>query len=297
MLARSIKKWSPAFALLAALGLSACSGHIPGLYRIPIQQGNVITVEMLQELKIGMDKRKVSFILGTPLVIDAFHLDRWDYFYSYEAPSGDRVQQRASLFFENEQLARIEANIDSKIDFHTVTEASGNALIVPPKKKSGFFAALTPAFLERDEENAEQDAIAKSLSSGVDEDQPGSPGSESSPEVLDPALPAPAESLPGIGAGATPSEAYAPNTSAAYAEPAATPAAPDTGAGAVSSTPAVSARTESQSRYLEKLFDNFGNTPVSEAAAAPAQPEVSDAAPPEAPVSAPSGPATQPIRD
>jgi len=297
MLARYMKKWPPVFALLATLGLSACSGPIPGLYRIPIQQGNVITVEMLQELKIGMDKRKVSFILGTPLVIDAFHLDRWDYFYSYEAGNGDRVQQRASLFFENEQLTRIDANMDSKIDFHTVTEASGNALIVPPKKKRGFFAALTPAFLERDDENAEQEALAKSLSSGVNEDQPGAPGSEGSGEVLDPALAPPAESLPGIGAGARPGEAYAPNTSAAYAEPAATAAQPDTGTGATSSIPAASAKSESQSQYLERLFDNFGNTPVSEATAAPAQPVTSDAAAPEAPVKAPSVPPTQPTRD
>ena len=291
-----MKKWPPVFALLAILGLSACSGHIPGLYRIPIQQGNVITVEMLQELKIGMDKRKVSFILGTPLVVDAFHLDRWDYFYSYEAGNGDRVQQRASLFFENEQLTRIDANMDSKIDFHTVTEASGNALIVPPKKKRGFFAALTPAFLERDDENAEQEALAKSLSSGVNEDQPGSSDTERSDKVLDPALAPAAESLPGIGDRVTPSEDYAPNSSAAYAEPAAEPATPDSGASP--STRAVSAKTESQSRYLENLFDDFGKTPVSEAAApVPVQPAASDAAPAKAPVSAPSGPPTQPTRD
>ena len=103
--------------LLASLGNSGC------VYTVPIQQGNVVTVEMLQELKLGMDKRKVSFILGTPLVTDAFHQDRWDYFYSYAA-SGDRVQQRASLYFEGDRLTRIDADIDSKIDFHTVDRKS-----------------------------------------------------------------------------------------------------------------------------------------------------------------------------
>ncbi|NIP47385.1 MAG: hypothetical protein GWN21_14385, partial [Gammaproteobacteria bacterium] len=46
-------------ALMACLAIGGCSGGIPGLYRIPIQQGNVVTVEMLQELDLGMDKRKV----------------------------------------------------------------------------------------------------------------------------------------------------------------------------------------------------------------------------------------------
>ena len=60
-----------------------------------------------------LDKRKVKFVLGTPLVTDAFHQDRWDYYYSYKPGRGDTVQQRAALFFENEQLVRIDAEIDS----------------------------------------------------------------------------------------------------------------------------------------------------------------------------------------
>jgi hypothetical protein len=253
------------------------------MYRIPIQQGNVVTVEMLQKLELGMDKRKVSFILGTPLVIDAFHQERWDYFYSYEAGSGDRVQQIASLFFESDRLARIEANIDSKLDFHTVTQASSNVLIVPPKKKGGFFAALTPAFIEREEEHATQEEIAKSLSSGVNEQQPGAEEVSAGGEVLDPALAAPAAIEPGFDTSKAPSEIYAPNTSAEVettASPAPQPRA----------TPqAISADTESRSRYLENLFDNFG------VAAAQAPPPAKAQEPePAAPV---SSVLTQPTRD
>jgi outer membrane protein assembly factor BamE len=256
MLARIIKNPWPLVALLACLGVSSCSGYIPGLYRVPIQQGNVITVEMLQELKLGMDKRKVSFILGTPLVTDAFHLDRWDYYYSYDGGSGRREQQAASLFFEGDRLARIEANIDSKIDFHTVTKATDNVLIVPPKKKGGFFAAITPAFIEREEQEAKQDELARSLSSGVNEQQPGSGEIESRDEVLDPALAAPAAIEPGFDGDATPSEVYAPNTPAEIEAASAARAQPGT------TTQAISAETESQSRYLENLFDNFGTAPA-----------------------------------
>lgn len=249
-------------ALLACLVLGACSSGIPGLYRVPIQQGNVITVQMLQELKLGMDKRKVKFILGTPLVIDVFHLDRWDYYYSYKPGLGDTVQQRASLFFEDNRLVRVDADIDSGIDFHTVTHATDKVVIVPPKKDSGFLAAITPAFLKRDEEEHQQEAIERSLDSGFNEEQPGSGATAAAgEEVLDPALAAPAVIGPTLEAAAAPSEIYAPNTS--------TDSVTAGGPQPVRVAPEkVSAETASQSRYLEKLFDGFGTAPVPESAAA-----------------------------
>ena len=309
--------------LLACVGVSACSGKFPGVYRIPIQQGNVITVEMLQELKLGMDKRKVRFVLGTPLVTDVFHLDRWDYFYSYEPGSSDRVQQRASLFFEDGRLARIDADIKSDIDFHTVTQASGNVLIVPPKKGGGFFAALTPAFLEKDEEAAAEQEIARTLDTGFNDPQPGSTQSLASTEpseVFDPALAATAAIGPSTGDTPVPSEIYVPNSSAGGEEAAATwstapggaqgsaagawstaPGGAQAGAAAAWSTmPAgaqassddaawsaaasgaetVSAEIESQSTYLEQLFDDFGAATAVQAA--PAE-EAASAAPTSVP--------------
>ena len=263
-------------ALLACLGVSACSSGIPGLYRIPIQQGNVITVEMLQELKLGMDKRKVKFVLGTPLVTDAFHQDRWDYFYSYKPGRGDKVQQRASLYFENDRLVRIDADIDSAINFHTVTHATENVLIVPPKEDSGFFAAITPAFVDRDKEAQEQAAIERSLDSGYNEEQPGSGASiaAASEEVIDPAVDAPVIVGPSLESAAAPNEIYAPNSGAdsqiTTGRPTPTAVVPET----------VSTETASQSRYLEELFDDFGNAPISESAIAESsEPAASEPAP------------------
>ena len=254
-------------ALLALVSLSACGGKLPLVYRVPVQQGNVITVEMLQQLELGMDKRKVIFILGTPLVIDAFHQDRWDYYYSYEPANSRRVQQGASLYFEEERLARIDANINSKIDFHTVTEASENVLVVPREKKGGFFAALTPGFLKKEEEEVRQEKIARSLDSGVNEVQPGSgvalsPGATG--EELDPVVAAPVVLGPTLGsASAAPSEIYAPNSSAEFNTAGAWSTQPKR------ATEAISAETASQTSYLEQLFDGFGATPTP--AAAPAQ--------------------------
>lgn len=270
----------PALALLICVALSACSGKIPGVYRPPIQQGNVITVEMLQKLELGMDKRKVRFVLGTPLVTDAFHQDRWDYFYSYEYGMADRVQQRASLFFEGDQLVRIDADIDSRIDFHTVTDASENVIIVPEKKKGGFFAAITPAFIAREEDEARDEEIARTLDAGFNDPQPGSgdvtsgaaapvvdPVSAPAPDPgLDTALAAPAVIGPSLGDGSTPSELYDPNSSTEFNTTGAWSAEP---AGNVE---VISAETESQSRYLEGLFEGFGTAPPPAPAAAPDKP-------------------------
>jgi outer membrane protein assembly factor BamE len=275
-------------ALLASLALSACSGKIPGVYRIPIQQGNVITVAMMQKLELGMNRRKVSFILGTPLVTDAFHLDRWDYFYSYEPGNGPREQQRASLYFEDGRLARIDADINSQIDFRTMTEANENVLIVPPKKK-GFFAALSPGFVDKELEAQEQEEIARALDAGFNDPQPGSAvngGTGDAGEALDSALAAPAVIGPGLDDGAAPNEIYAPNTFTGIEAAGAWSTQP------ASATPVISAETKGQSRYLEQLFDDFATASTP----APAQSPVSEQGASQPAVSEPRD-ITQPSRD
>lgn len=99
-------------ALCASLIVTGCSViSMPGAYKIDIQQGNVITQEMVEKLKPGMSKSQVRFALGTPLLVDVFHQDRWDYVYSIQKGGNERQQRRLALFFENDQLARIEGDI------------------------------------------------------------------------------------------------------------------------------------------------------------------------------------------
>ena len=83
----------------------------PLVYRIDVQQGNVVDQQMINKLKPGMDKKQVKFIMGTPLLIDPFHTDRWDYLYSFEPGGGEREQRRVTLFFNGEHLARVEGDI------------------------------------------------------------------------------------------------------------------------------------------------------------------------------------------
>ena len=87
--------------LISVLLLQACSNlEFPGVYKLPIEQGNVITQEMIDQLKPGMSKSQVEYVLGTALIKDYFNGQRWDYVYSIERNNEERQQQRLSIFFD-----------------------------------------------------------------------------------------------------------------------------------------------------------------------------------------------------
>jgi outer membrane protein assembly factor BamE len=101
-------------ALLAAapLVLGACSPpQVVTPYRIEIQQGNYVSQEMVSQLRVGMSKEQVRFVLGTPLVTDVFHANRWDYIYYRELGRGKREQRALAVFFEDGKLARLSGDI------------------------------------------------------------------------------------------------------------------------------------------------------------------------------------------
>ncbi|HUH36808.1 MAG TPA: outer membrane protein assembly factor BamE [Spongiibacteraceae bacterium] len=97
--------------LILAVAVSACSNlDFPGVYRLTIDQGNIITQEMVDQLQPGMSKSQVQFIMGTALVQDTFHADRWDYVYTIAPGGRDRQVQRLSLFFESDKLAHLSGD-------------------------------------------------------------------------------------------------------------------------------------------------------------------------------------------
>jgi outer membrane protein assembly factor BamE len=106
-----------ALAAIAALFLVSCgSARLPmpdiAPYRIEIQQGNFVSQEMVSQLKLGMSKDQVRFVLGTPLITDSFHADRWDYvFRRQRANSRELEQRKLAVFFEDGKLKRIEGDV------------------------------------------------------------------------------------------------------------------------------------------------------------------------------------------
>lgn len=77
-------------------------------YRIDIQQGNFVSKEMVAQLKPGMTREQVRFVLGTPLLTDVFHADRWEYEFRLAKGNGELVSSRVSVFFKDNLMDRYE---------------------------------------------------------------------------------------------------------------------------------------------------------------------------------------------
>jgi outer membrane protein assembly factor BamE len=88
-------------------GVSKLFGFISP-YRISIQQGNFVSQEMVTQLKEGMTREQVRFLLGTALLTDMFHEDRWDYPFRMLKPNGEVISSRLAIFFKNNTVERFE---------------------------------------------------------------------------------------------------------------------------------------------------------------------------------------------
>lgn len=108
--------------LLVLLQFVGCSIFPSVLFKIDVQQGNVVTQDMLEKLKPGMTKSQVRFVLGTPLIVDAFRDNRWDYTYVRQEKGELIEQKRLTIFFENERLTHFD-NYLSTLDGEDLIES------------------------------------------------------------------------------------------------------------------------------------------------------------------------------
>lgn len=95
-----------AFALLTASGCT----YFPGVYKIDIQQGNVVTQDMIDQLRPGLTKRQVQYVMGTPLIQNTFNQSRWDYVYSLQPGGKARQQESISLYFKDGLLSHFDGD-------------------------------------------------------------------------------------------------------------------------------------------------------------------------------------------
>jgi outer membrane protein assembly factor BamE len=85
-----------------------CASWLPSFYTIDVRQGNYLDNALVARLRPGMSKTQVQTLLGTPLVTDPFHTNRWDYVYLYEHDGDMQERRRLSLFFNGELLSRFQ---------------------------------------------------------------------------------------------------------------------------------------------------------------------------------------------
>ncbi len=101
--------------LLLPACLALLLGGCLSVYKVEVQQGNVITQEMIDKLKPGMTRSQVRFVLGAPLVADPFHPDRWDYYY-YLRRSEEKTGEtrRLTVIFKNDTLVTVQGDKSGK---------------------------------------------------------------------------------------------------------------------------------------------------------------------------------------
>jgi outer membrane protein assembly factor BamE len=93
---------------VACLLLTGC------IYRIDIQQGNLISDESIEQVEVGMSRSAVRFLLGTPTVNDPFHDNRWDYPYYYKpgrVRESEAVRRWIIVYFDGDEVSRIEREV------------------------------------------------------------------------------------------------------------------------------------------------------------------------------------------
>ncbi len=151
--------------------LTGCGAKVPIIkpFKMDIQQGNVVTSKMLLQLKPGMTKSQVKFIMGTPLVVDSFHTNRWDYFYQMRQAGKIIEQRRVILEFEKELLLRVRGDV---VPEGAAGAAAGESnktsapITVQPKaKEAGLFDKLK--FWKSDPKSAEAKPALKEVAPEV----------------------------------------------------------------------------------------------------------------------------------
>jgi len=101
-----MKKPLSLLIFLAALLNSACTFH-----KIDVQQGNIVTSDMVNQLKPGMTRKQVRFVMGTPLLIDPFNSNRWIYLYRLKSGDGQLKQYHLNIDFKDNKLANYTGNV------------------------------------------------------------------------------------------------------------------------------------------------------------------------------------------
>jgi outer membrane protein assembly factor BamE len=113
------RRWRLAAALAASRGRGACSSVNDGArgalraitpYKVEVVQGNFVSKEQVEALKPGMSRQQAREILGTSLLVDAFHANRWDYVFTIQRPGVDPQQRRLTLYFNGDALERFEGD-------------------------------------------------------------------------------------------------------------------------------------------------------------------------------------------
>jgi outer membrane protein assembly factor BamE len=129
-------------------GCSTMNAYLPdvrqlGVYKLDINQGNYLTQDMVEKLKAGQTRQQVRSALGTPLLVSAFHDDRWDYAYSYTRNGREVERRHFVVFFKGDELERWEGD-DAPVSQVELNRIAGTRALPddPSADDEGFFTRM-----------------------------------------------------------------------------------------------------------------------------------------------------------
>lgn len=142
-------------AIVVSLMLTACETiltNLPGVYTIDIEQGNMIDQAMVDQLRPNMSKRQVLYIMGSPMLTDTFHEQRWDYLYSDQPGGEERSQKRISLYFKGDNLTGVQGDFRPS-QLPVVKESTETTIDVPKRNlEKTMWEKITGLFSSDDEQ-------------------------------------------------------------------------------------------------------------------------------------------------
>jgi outer membrane protein assembly factor BamE len=160
-----------ALLFVSSAFLTGCGAKVPVIkpFKMDIQQGNVVTSKMLLQLKPGMTKSQVKFIMGTPLILDSFHSNRWDYFYQMRQAGKIKEQRRVILEFDKDLLTRVRGDVvpegTAGADSGEPNKASAPITVEPKPKEESFMDKLK--FWKSDPKSAETKPVLTEMAPEV----------------------------------------------------------------------------------------------------------------------------------
>ncbi len=134
------------------LFVTGCSLLQP--HSIDVQQGNIISQERVNRLQPGMNKKQVLFVMGSPIIEDPFHHNRWDYVYTMERQHKLESNRKMTLVFQDDRLVSIEGDLQPQAQSDQRASGSRSEVITitPKQEKVGIFSSMMNVFSDDDDE-------------------------------------------------------------------------------------------------------------------------------------------------
>ncbi|HCT98755.1 MAG TPA: outer membrane protein assembly factor BamE, partial [Methylococcaceae bacterium] len=142
------------------LSCSTILNHLPYVYTVDVNQGNIIDQAMIDQLRPNMTKRQVLYVMGTPMLVDFFHENRWDYLYHAKKEGEEMEKKSISIFFENDKIKGLQGDIKPSA-LPVVKPSTEQVVDVPPRDLEKTLWEIMTGWIDYDGAESDKPALTK----------------------------------------------------------------------------------------------------------------------------------------